>query len=102
MANRLYDMAIQARMHKLVSTALHRQQLIVRRVHRYAENVGFGADAGVRHVYFGHTHASMADVRFRGLTFHNGGAPIDGLHFRIVRVHDESTEAPPSSESLRR
>ncbi|MCA9155577.1 MAG: metallophosphoesterase [Pirellulaceae bacterium] len=93
MANRLYDLAIKTRMHKVVSAGLHRHRAVLSRVHRYLQNVGHDAEAGVKHVYFGHTHASMANVSFGGLTFHNGGAPIDGLSFRIVPVHEEQAEA---------
>jgi hypothetical protein len=50
------------------------------------ESIGEGPDTGVRDVYFGHTHKNLANYRYRGLTFHNGGAPIKGVKFRIVEA----------------
>jgi UDP-2,3-diacylglucosamine pyrophosphatase LpxH len=84
--NAMYDMVIQARLHKAVSNAVHREQFVLRRVHRYLCNVGQGPESGLRHVYFGHTHAAMSDVEYGGLTFHNGGAPIAGLQFRVLET----------------
>ena len=41
---------------------------------------------GTEQVYFGHTHESLASYRQSDVLFHNPGAPIRGLDFRIVEV----------------
>jgi UDP-2,3-diacylglucosamine hydrolase len=47
------------------------------------ENPRFASSADP---YFGHTHRSMADYQFGGPTFHNSGAPIKGVKFRILEA----------------
>jgi UDP-2,3-diacylglucosamine hydrolase len=86
MANRLYDAAVAAHLHRAVGRAAHPTRRVVRRIAAYAERMGHGLASGLRHVYFGHTHAALADFHHRGLTFHNGGAPMRGLRFRIVEA----------------
>ena len=57
------------------------------RVPRYAFGSAYPQlHSGVRHVYFGHIHRRVSGYRYRGLTFHNGGAPMRGQHFRILEA----------------
>lgn len=86
MANSLYDAAVAARLHRAIGAAAHPTRRVVGRLAAYAARMGHDAESGLRHVYFGHTHAALADYQHAGLTFHNGGAPIRGLHFRIVNA----------------
>ncbi|MCO6458847.1 MAG: metallophosphoesterase [Pirellulaceae bacterium] len=86
-SNLAYDVAVGARLHKVASHVVNRRPRVARHILSYLRDVGQCSQSGVRHVYFGHTHAAMSDYRYGGLTFHNGGAPIKGLEFRILRTH---------------
>ena len=83
-ASGLYDVAIAARLHRAAAALVHRHRAVARRITSYLNDIGHGAHNGLKHVYFGHTHRQMAGFPYAGLTFHNGGAPITGLPFRIV------------------
>lgn len=84
--NLLYDMVIQTRLHKLAGHLANPQSRVAARIAAYLEDVGHTPRNGLRHVYFGHTHVAMSNFHFSGLTFHNGGAPIKGLDFRIIKT----------------
>jgi UDP-2,3-diacylglucosamine pyrophosphatase LpxH len=81
----LYDVVVMTRLHRSVHL-VYAKRIVVRRILKYLESVGQGAGAGVRNVYFGHTHRHMSNYHYRGLAFHNGGAPIKGLKFRIIEA----------------
>jgi len=80
-----YDMAIHARLHRLAMLSI-RELVVLQRVNDYARQIGHGKDDGVTDVYFGHTHMDLDGVEHQGLRFHNGGAAIRGLQFRIVET----------------
>ncbi|MBN2580999.1 MAG: hypothetical protein JXB10_18600 [Pirellulales bacterium] len=82
----LYDAVVLARLHKPVPHLVYTKRLVAQRVLAYLERIGQGPAAGVRNVYFGHTHLPMANYHYQGLTFHNGGAPIKGMKFRIIQA----------------
>jgi UDP-2,3-diacylglucosamine pyrophosphatase LpxH len=82
----LYDVVVLTRLHKPVPHLVFAKRIVVRRILKYLESIGEGPGNGVRNVYFGHTHRSLSNYRYRGLTFHNGGAPIKGSKFRIVEA----------------
>ncbi|MCE5267389.1 MAG: metallophosphoesterase [Planctomycetaceae bacterium] len=84
--SRLYDVVVLTRLHKPVAHLVFTKRTVVRRVLNYLESVGQGHGDGVRDVYFGHTHRRLSNYRYRGLQFHNGGAPIKGMKFRIVEA----------------
>ena len=96
-----YEVVHRARLHQPLPYLLHRKRRVARRILAYLENAGEGVETGVRHVYFGHIHRRMFNYRYRGVTFHNGGAPIAGLRFRILEasydgsqpIHDGHREA---------
>jgi UDP-2,3-diacylglucosamine hydrolase len=81
-----YDMAIHARLHRLAILSI-RELVVLQRVSDYARQIGHGKDAGVTDVYFGHTHMDLDGVEHHGMRFHNGGAAIRGLQFRIVETN---------------
>lgn len=85
MANRLYDLAIEARLHHMAKL-VHRHKRVTNRLLEYVSHIGQGSETGLRHVYFGHTHYAMSHYQRGGLSFHNGGAPMKGLEFRIVPI----------------
>lgn len=82
----LYDMVVHARLHKIAGSLAHPRRSVARKILCYLESIGEGPGTGLRHVYFGHTHTSMSNYEYSGLLFHNGGAPIKGLKFRIVEA----------------
>ena len=82
----LYDVVVMTRLHRSVPHLVYAKRVVVRRISKYLDSIGQGAGDGVRNVYFGHTHRHMANYRYRGLTFHNGGAPIKGMKFRIIEA----------------
>ena len=84
--NMLYDLVVHARLHKLAGQIANPQSRVAARIQGYLEDVGQSPKTGLRHVYFGHTHVAMSNFQFGGLTFHNGGAPIKGLEFRIIKT----------------
>jgi hypothetical protein len=59
---------------------------VASRILNYLNHIGETPTHGVQHVYFGHTHEAVANYRLGGVTFHNGGAPMPGLTFRIVET----------------
>lgn len=83
---RVYDAVVSAGLHRPVPYVLYRRRTVARRILAYLEDIGQGPQHGVRNVYFGHTHRSMSHYHYRGVTFHNGGAPIKGVRFRILEV----------------
>ncbi len=85
-ANLLYDLAVTARLHKVASRLVHPQKRVADRLARHLHAQGLSPKSGLRHVFFGHTHAALDHYHHAGLVFHNGGAPIAGLPFRIVDV----------------
>ncbi|MCA9268121.1 MAG: metallophosphoesterase [Planctomycetales bacterium] len=86
-ASWLYDVAIHAGLHRPVPVFAYPKRRTARRLLSYMNEVGHGPETGVEHVYFGHTHRPMSNYRYRGVKFHNGGAPIKGVGFRIVSAH---------------
>jgi UDP-2,3-diacylglucosamine pyrophosphatase LpxH len=82
----LYDLAVTARLHRLAGKVAHPRRRVVHRILGYLNRIQQGPESGVEHVYFGHTHDALANFRYRGLTFHNPGAPMPGLQFQIVEV----------------
>jgi len=83
----LYDLAVTARLHRLAGKVAHPRRRVVHRILGYLHRINHGPDSGIEHVYFGHTHDALENFRYRGVTFHNPGAPIAGLKFRIIEVH---------------
>jgi UDP-2,3-diacylglucosamine hydrolase len=84
--SRLYDVVVLSRLHKPVPHLVYARRIVVRRIYQYLESIGEGPADGVRNVYFGHTHRRMSNYHYRGLVFHNGGAPIKGVKFRILEA----------------
>ena len=85
-ANQLYDWAVSRRLHMPVVHLSRRKKTAARRILAYLNQIGEGPATGVKNVYFGHTHLEMVDYEYDGVKFHNGGAPINGLRFRIIEV----------------
>ncbi|MFT4550826.1 MAG: UDP-2,3-diacylglucosamine pyrophosphatase LpxH [Verrucomicrobiales bacterium] len=84
--NRIYDVAVATHIHTCSGSLMFPARRVVRRITRYLENIGQGADAGTRDVFFGHTHRQLDGFEFAGMRFHNPGAPIKGTRFRILEA----------------
>ncbi len=80
----LYDLAVQAKIHRMIATVARRRNWVLKKLVRYLSEQGVDATSGITDVYFGHTHRVIDGVTYNGLTFHNGGACIKGLPFRIL------------------
>lgn len=81
---RLYDALMALRVHVLGARVLYPERTTLRRIARYLDDVQGEIGGDVRNVYFGHTHRPVHGAEFRGIRFHNCGAPIPGVDFRIV------------------
>ena len=86
MLSRLYDLVVLTRVHRPLTHVVYPKRIVARRILAYLEDIGHGPGNGVRDVYFGHTHRNLSGYRYRGLTLHNGGAPIKGLKFRVLEA----------------
>ncbi|MDX1947017.1 MAG: hypothetical protein SFU86_16560 [Pirellulaceae bacterium] len=86
MRHLLYDLAVKARLHRVVSRIAHPKRRVAHRILGYLQRVGHGPATGLADVYFGHTHEPLVNYRHRGVTFHNPGSPMPGVPFRIVEV----------------
>jgi UDP-2,3-diacylglucosamine pyrophosphatase LpxH len=101
----LYDVIVHARLHRAAVNLAVRQATVLKKLTLYLEVQGLDASQGVEHVYFGHTHRDVNGVELHGLTFHNGGASIKGLSFRIIETQlprSQPCEAhvrPPASKT---
>jgi UDP-2,3-diacylglucosamine pyrophosphatase LpxH len=82
----LYDVVVMTQLHRPVPHLVYAKRIVVRRILKYLESIGQGPHDGVRNVYFGHTHRRLSNYRYRGLAFHNGGAPIKGMKFHIIEA----------------
>ncbi len=86
MKNRVYDAAFKAGAHVAVSRLAHPPKRTLKRVHAYIHDIGHGKPEGVENVYFGHTHVAVDGAHYRGVTFHNGGAPMRGMNFTLLTL----------------
>ena len=82
----LYDLAVQAQLHRVVGKVAHPKRRVAERILGYLQRAGHGAETGLAHVYFGHTHDALAAYCHRGVSFHNPGSPMPGLKFGVVAV----------------
>ena len=84
--NLLYDLAVATRLHKVAGKIAHPRRRVAERLRGYLAKLGHSPETGLKQVYFGHTHEALHHYQHAHLAFHNGGAPIAGLDFRIVKV----------------
>lgn len=80
----MYDMAVRARIHRLVVQVAKRPKPVLQRLTHYLEAHSLDRSTGVQNVYFGHTHRKLTDVPHEGIRFHNPGAAIKGLPFEML------------------
>lgn len=87
LSHTIYDMAVRARVHRMVMQLAKPNELVVRRLLKYLRSQKQTLDTGVSRVYFGHTHRRMDGFRREGMQFFNPGAAIKGLPFHLLDAH---------------
>lgn len=92
--SRAYDLVVKSRVHLLVPRAVYPRRIVARRILAYLEDIGHCPANGVRQVCFGHTHLPVSNYRYKGLCFHNGGAPIGTSKFHILELDVDQVDAP--------
>jgi UDP-2,3-diacylglucosamine hydrolase len=84
--NRVWDAAFDAGVQKAVVRMASPTRRVVERVHHYLDAVGHGPATGTRRVYFGHTHTPIQGYVHRGVAYYNGGSPLRGLRFDVLKA----------------
>ncbi len=84
--NKLWDAAFRAGAHLAISRLAFPPKRTIKRVSSYLYDIGHTRDHGVRSVYFGHTHVPVDGRYYEGVTYHNGGAPMPGINFALLRA----------------
>ena len=84
--HKMYDAAVKTRVHRLVATVANPKNRVLTKISDYLDWAGHGAGAGVRDVYFGHTHCPLVGELHAGMRFHNPGASIKGMNFRMIEI----------------
>ena len=87
--HRVYDVAVQMHLHRVISRLGNPRRRTLMRLLAYLNRIGHGPDTGLKHVYFGHTHEPMSGIPLGGVSFHNPGAPLRGVKFRIIEAEVE-------------
>jgi UDP-2,3-diacylglucosamine hydrolase len=93
-SHRLYDVAMKLRLHKLATLLVNRRAQVIKRLEAYMADLDHGVHNELEHVYFGHTHARIDGWKSKGVTFHNGGAPMTGLAFEVLATRYRDRELP--------
>lgn len=94
----LYDLAVKARLHRVISRVANPRKRVAARLLAYLHRIGHHPQNGIEHVYFGHTHEALANYQFGGVKFHNPGAPLGGVPFRIVEAEVQGEEVASSDD----
>lgn len=82
----LYDAAIHLRLHTIASRVVFPPTRVLQRIHHYCtQQPGLDWNA-IENLYFGHTHVEVDGVCYKDVTFHNGGAPMKGMPFRVIEA----------------
>ena len=77
---------VPRRLHTPLPYLVHRKRRVARRILAYLRISAKVPPNGVRRVFFGHIHRRVANYRYGGLTFHNGGASIRGQRLHILEM----------------
>jgi UDP-2,3-diacylglucosamine hydrolase len=95
--HQLYDAVVHAGVHRWISQVANPNLRVLHRVRRYLDWAGHGESSGAEHVFFGHTHRPLEAVVHQGVRYHNPGATIKGLDFRILEVPLRAARSAPSA-----
>ncbi len=69
-----------------------------RRILGHLDRVAPGVTAGVRDIYFGHTHTPFRDFYYRGFWFHNTGSGLHHRHFNVLHFHTDRSAVATSAD----
>ncbi|TWU48755.1 hypothetical protein Poly51_46580 [Rubripirellula tenax] len=86
LANRVYDVAVHARVHRAAAIAGHRKRNTCRRLIRWMNRQPTEQTIGIKRVVFGHTHRRMLGYRLQEIDFYNGGAAIRHVPFHPITL----------------
>jgi len=84
--NRLFDIVHDARVDQAFLRLYLPRRRVARRLYHYVQTLGPNMMAGLRHVYFGHTHRPFTDYDYDGLRFHNTGSLLRHMKFNKLEV----------------
>ncbi len=84
--NRIYDAAFHLGIHKLVNRWAFPTDQIISRIQFYLEDIGEGKGSDTKHIFFGHTHVMIDSIERDGQHFTNGGSPMQGIRFEVLRT----------------
>jgi UDP-2,3-diacylglucosamine pyrophosphatase LpxH len=85
-ANRMYDAAVAARVHRAAAMATHRHRRTCLRLLHWIHQQPASATCGIQQVVFGHTHRRLDGLRVDGIQFYNGGAAIQHVPFSPITL----------------
>ncbi len=85
-ANRFYDAAITARVHRAAAIAAHRHRRTCLRLLHWIHGQPDEFTEGLQQVVFGHTHRRIDGFRVDGIEFYNGGAAIQHVPFSPISL----------------
>ena len=71
-----YRWVVRTGLHEIIPVVRYSRRRVASRISHYLRAMKCGPEAGVRQVCFGHTHRDLDEYHYKGLVFHNGGAPI--------------------------
>jgi UDP-2,3-diacylglucosamine hydrolase len=94
----LYDAVVSTGLHRWIAHVANGNQRVLDRVTRYLDWAGHGPSAGIRNVYFGHTHRPLDRVPYSGMVFSNPGASIKGMDCRILSIERSAAPLPATSQ----
>lgn len=93
MANRIYDLVVQLRVHRTIPNLRHNAAVTVRKLHGLLAELE-EYPRRIRRVFFGHTHVRVDGFSRNGVQFFNPGAAIKHIDFRPVvfsiKTHPET------------
>ncbi|MFP6615145.1 MAG: metallophosphoesterase [Candidatus Hydrogenedentota bacterium] len=84
--NRIYDVVFGLGIHKLVNRFAFPTEQIISRLQFYLEDIGEGQGSDTQRVFFGHTHVVVESIERNGQHFTNGGSPMQGIRFQVLRT----------------
>lgn len=84
--NQVYDAAFRAGAHIAISKLAFPHKRTIKNLAAYLEDIGHASTHGVEQVYFGHTHVPVSGYQYGGVVFHNGGAPMEGMGFQLLKA----------------
>lgn len=82
LANKLYDLLIATRVHRLPGQLHHTPKKTTSRLSEFLSQDNSLCQGDVREVYFGHTHSPLNGTMFGGVHFFNPGSGIKHLPFQ--------------------